>query len=254
MKIRPPLHVAIYSIVFAAAISAHAEPVNLISNGDFSLTHPGTTLSGNQAIPDNWNNIQTQTTNATVLNGAMVFSTAHPTTNIGLYKDYIWQTFTVTEAGAYNVIFDYMLENAQNGKATNGAKIYVDQYYASAPGVTPVVLPNLVFQQTYADELMDFMGNPGGLNQWHLNERLTLDLSAGTHTLYLSSGTGDFINQYGARVWFDNVSIGLADSGSASGLAFTGPNDLPEPSLPGLLAVGAASLWYSRRRQVTSMA
>lgn len=223
----------------AAALSlitvgpASAAALNLISNGDFALSHPGTTLSGNPAIPDSWNGIQTQTTNARVLDGAMMFSTAHPTTNVNLYKDYIFQSFTAPTAGLYTLAFDYKLENAQRGKSINGAMVYLDQFYASAPGVTPVVVPNLLFKQTYADELMDFRDNFAGLDQWHLSQTLTLDLTAGTHTLYLSSGSGDFINQYGARVWFDNVSI------SASAI--------PEPNSKALLAAALFSLTLASR-------
>lgn len=211
-----PLLVAAAS--FAALGTASAASGNLIVNGDFSLSHPGTTLSGNPAIPDSWNGIQTQTTNAQVLDGAMMFSTAHPTTNVNLYKNYIYQSFVVPTAGLYTLTFDYKLERAQNGWAGNGAKVYLDQFYASAPGVLPVVTPNMIFKQTYGDELQQFMGNPGGLDQWHRGETLSLDLSAGTHTLYLSSGTGDFINQYGARVWFDNVSVATAvpENGTAT--------------------------------------
>lgn len=187
-----------------------AAATNLLLNGDFSLSHHGTTLSGNPAIPDSWTGIQTQTVNARVLDGAMMFSTAHPTTNVNLYRDYIYQSFTVSETGLYSLTFDYKLENAQSGWAGNGAKVYLDQFYASAPGVTPVVLPNLVFHQTYGEELLAFMGNPGGLDKWHVSQTLTFELAAGVHTLYLSSGAGDFINQYGARVWFDNVSVSAA--------------------------------------------
>lgn len=198
--------------------TASAASANLIANGDFALSHPGTTLSGNPAIPDSWNGIQTQTTNARVLDGAMMFSTAHPTTNVNLYKDYIYQSFVVPAAGVYTLSFDYKLERAQNGWAQNGAKVYLDQFYASAPGTLPVVVPNLVFKQTYGDELLQFMGNAAGLDQWHQGQSLDLSLSAGTHTLYLSSGTGDFINQYGARVWFDNVSVAAAvpENGTAA--------------------------------------
>lgn len=227
----------------AAALSAPAPATaatNLLLNGDFSLSHPGTTLSGNQAIPDFWNGIQTQTVNARVLDGAMMFSTAHPTTNVNLYRDTISQSFTVDTAGLYTLAFDYKLENAQNGWAGNGAKLYLDQFYASAPGTTPVVLPNLVFSQTYGDELMDFAGNAAGLNQWHLSQTLTLDLSAGVHTLYLSSGTGDFINQYGARVWFDNVSISAVTA-------------VPEPRPAALLLAGLLLLGGTRwRRRVAA--
>lgn len=195
-----------------------AASTNLIVNGDFTLSHAGTTLSGNPAIPDSWSGIQTQTTNARVLDGAMLFSTAHPTTNISLYKDYIYQSFVVPATGVYTLIFDYKLEKAQNGWAQNGAKVYVDQFYASAPGAQPVVVPNMVFKQTYGDELLQFRGNAAGLDQWHLGQSLDLSLSAGSHTLYLSSGTGDFINQYGARVWFDNVSLTTAvpENGTAA--------------------------------------
>jgi hypothetical protein len=248
---------ALCCAVFTAATPAMAVPVNLITNGDFSLTHPGTTVSGNKAIPDSWNNIQTQTVNATVLNGAMMFSTAHPTTNVNLYKDYIWQSFTVTTAGLYDLVFDYKLVEAQRGWAGNGAKVYLDQFYASAPGVTPVVVPNLVFAQTYGDELMDFRLNAAGLNQWHLGETVALNLTAGNHTLYLSSGTGDFINQYGASVWFDNVSITAQTSTATATAANTlgtpqtggaGPNELPEPSTLGMLALAGLGLWWSSRR------
>lgn len=210
-----------------------AAPINLISNGDFALSHPGTTLSGNPAIPDSWSGIQTQTSNARVLDGAMMFSTAHPTTNVNIYKDYIFQSFTAPTAGLYTLAFDYKLENAQRGKSSNGAMVYLDQFYASAPGVTPVVVPNLLFKQTYANELMDFRDNLAGLDKWHLSQTLTLDLTAGTHTLYLSSGSGDFINQYGARVWFDNVSI------SASAI--------PEPNPTALLAATLFSLALAGR-------
>lgn len=214
--------------------AAAAEPPNLIVNGDFSLSHPGTTLSGNQAIPDSWNNIQTQTVNARVLNGAMMFSTAHPTTNVTLYKDYIWQSFSVGAAGTYTLRFDYKLQNAQNGASYNGAKVYMDQFYASAPGVAPVVVPNLVFVQTYADELFDFRLNQAELNKWHLAQTVSLELTAGQHTLYLSSGTGDFINQYGASVWFDNVSLVSA-----------GVAPVPEPGSAALLSLGllASAAW-----------
>lgn len=192
----------------SSAVSAQAlTSINLITNGDFALSHRGTTLSGNPAIPDAWFGIQTQTANARVLDGAMMFSTAHPSTNVNLYKDYIYQSFVAPSDGLYTLSFDYKLQSAQNGWAQNGAKLFLDQFYASAPGAQPVLVPNLIFKQTYGDELMQFRGNAAGLNQWHQGQTLSLDLKAGTHTLYLSSGTGDFINQYGASVWFDNVTL-----------------------------------------------
>lgn len=203
MNIRPLLAAAACTAFSSAGLAAD----NLIVNGDFALSHPGTTVSGNPAIPDSWNGIQTQTENARVLDGAMMFSTAHPTTNVIPYKFYIYQSFQAAAAGLYTLSFDYKLERAQNGWAQNGAKVYLDQFYASAPGVLPVVMPNLIFKQTYGDELQQFAGNSAGLNQWHVGQTVSLNLSAGLHTLYLSSGTGDLINQYGARVWFDNVSI-----------------------------------------------
>lgn len=71
----------------SSAVSAQAlTPINLITNGDFALSHRGTTLSGNPAIPDAWFGIQTQTANARVLDGAMMFSTAHPSTNVNLTR------------------------------------------------------------------------------------------------------------------------------------------------------------------------
>ena len=236
MRLRTPgtlaaLITAIAGLLPAGPATA-AEGPNLILNGDFTLSHRGTTLSGNPAIPDHWNNIQTQTVNARVLDGAMMFSTAHPTTNVNLYKDYIWQSFSVPETGLYTLVFDYKLQNAQNGAAHNGAKVYVDQFYASAPGVTPVVTPNQVFAQTYASELLDFRLNPAGLNQWHLGQTVSLQLSAGQHTLYLSSGTGDFINQYGASVWFDNVALTSA---------------VPEPGTAALLALGLMAVCLRRQ-------
>ena len=217
------LRLLIASASAAALGTATAASPNLIVNGDFALSHRGTTLSGNPAIPDGWNGIQTQTTNARVLDGAMMFSTAHPTTNVNLYKDYIYQSFVAPAAGVYTLSFDYRLESAQRGWAQNGAKVYVDRFYASAPGVLPVMVPNLVFAHTYGDELLQFMGNAAGLDQWHAQQTVSLTLAAGMHTLYLSSGSGDFINQYGARVWFDNVAITSAvpENGTAA-LALTG--------------------------------
>jgi hypothetical protein len=228
---RLPLATALLALLDTAV----AAPGNLIVNGDFALSHRGTTLSGNPAIPDSWNGIQTQTTNARVLDGAMMFSTAHPTTNVSLYKDYIFQSFVAPATGLYTLSFDYKLERAQNGRAQNGAKVYVDQFYASAPGAVPVVAPNLVFQQTYGDELLQFAGNAAALDQWHRQQTVSLTLGAGPHTLYLSSGAGDFINQYGARVWFDNVAL-------ASAVPEKNPATL---MLAGLLVLGAQT---QRRR------
>ena len=211
---------------------------NLIVNGDFALYHHGSTLSGNPAIPDNWTGIQNQTVNARVLDGAMMFSTAHPTTNVNLYKDYIYQSFSVTSAGMHTLSFDYRLENPAMGKSSNGAMVYLDQFYSSAPGVVPVITPNLIFSQSYGTELLQFAGQAAGLNQWHLGETLTLDLAAGTHTLYLSSGSGDFINQYGARVWFDNVTLTSIPTVAA----------VPEPSSLAMLCAGLAALGTRMRR------
>lgn len=161
-----------------------ATPINLIQNGDFSLTH--TASQGgktNFGIPDLWAGISGQTDNATVLNGVMTFATSGPRNP--LYdRWYISQTFTVQNAGQYNLMFDFLLVGANTGSPMNGAKVFLDHIAASAFGITPVVVPNMIFAQTYAQEYSDILRAGWKANSWHVGQQLLLDLTAGTHTLF----------------------------------------------------------------------
>lgn len=207
-----------------AASAAMASP-NLISNGDFSSYY--TASQGgwtNFGIPTGWSGITGQIDNATVYQGAMRFATSGPR-NVTRDKFYIFQSFTVADAGSYQLTFDFLLNNVSSGTGYNGAKIYLDNMYGSAPGVTPVVSPNIVFSRTYSDEYQAILRNGLAPNTWHLAQSVLLDLTAGQHTLYLSSGGMDMASS-AASVSFDNVV--LAQAGGT----------VPEPDLAILLTSG----------------
>lgn len=185
---------------------AFATPINLIQNGDFSQIH--TASQGgktNFGIPDFWSGITGQIDNATVLQGAMMFSTSGPRDPI-YDKFYIFQSFTAPTSGLYTLTFDYLLQGASTGSAYNGAKLFLDVLAASAPGITPVQVPNLIFGRTYSQEYADIVRAGLKPNQWHLGQTVSLNLTAGTHTLFLSSGAMDMARSQ-ASVWYDNVSL-----------------------------------------------
>ncbi|NML27533.1 hypothetical protein [Zoogloea dura] len=207
-----------------AVPAAMASP-NLISNGDFSSYYSASQGGWtNYGIPTGWSGITGQIDNATVYQGAMLFATSGPR-NPTRDKFYIFQSFTVADAGSYQLTFDFRLNNVSTGTSFNGAKIYLDNMYGSAPGVTPVVVPNTVFSRTYADEYQAILRNGLAPNVWHLAQSVMLDLTAGQHVLYLSSGGMDMAAS-SATVSFDNVV--LAQAGGT----------VPEPDSTVLLASG----------------
>lgn len=208
--------------------SATAAVTNLITNGDFSQTTSASGMGNiNNGVPTAWTGIQGQTDNATVVNGVMLFSTmgTHSPTQ---HKYYISQTFTASEAGNYTLSFDYLLGNAYAGNIQNGAKVVIDQWYASAPNVTPAYQPNIVFSATYGSDHS---------NAWHLNQSVLLNLTAGNHTLYIGTlGPSNRNDQ--AAVLYDNVSISRVVS------------SVPEPETYATLLAGLGILGaVSRRRQ-----
>jgi len=170
---------------------------NLLANGDFSNVTTGSGMGNyNAGIPVSWSGIQGQTDNATVLNGAMLFSTmgAH---NQNQHKYYITQTFNAASAGDYELSFDYLLRDGWQGNPINGAKVVIDQWYSSATGAATVLTPNIVFSATYGSDRS---------NAWHIGQKVNLNLSAGTHTLYLGTLGASNANDR-AAVLYDNVSI-----------------------------------------------
>ncbi len=193
-------------VLSALSFEAGAVAPNLLTNGDFSSFH--TASQGgktNFGIPDNWVGITGQIDNATVHNGAMLFATGGPR-NVTTDRSYIYQSFVAPAAGSYVLTFDYQLRNVSSGTGYNGAKIYLDNMYASAPGVTPAFSPNTVFSRTYSDESLAIQHSGLTPNVWRLAQTVDLTLSAGTHTLYLSSGGMD-MSFSSAVVMFDNVSV-----------------------------------------------
>lgn len=221
-----------------AASAAMASP-NLISNGDFSSYYAASQGGWtNYGIPTGWSGITGQIDNATVYQGAMLFATSGPR-NVTRDKFYIFQSFTVAEAGSYQLTFDFLLNNVSSGTGYNGAKIYLDNMYGSAPGVTPVLVPNTVFSRTYSDEYQAILRNGLTPNTWHFAQSVMLDLSAGQHTLYLSSGGMDMAAS-SASVSFDNIV--LAQAGGT----------VPEPDtavllMSGLLLAGVMRGRFPRR-------
>lgn len=225
MKTKTVGLIAALFYVYSSAVSAG----NLIVNGDFSLVTTGSGMGNfNNGIPTSWGGgITGQIDNATVVNGAMLFSTAGAH-NPNQHKYYINQVFNASEDGIYTLSFDYRLQNGRNGYITNGAKVVIDQWYSSAPNAVPVFSPNVVFSATYGKDYSDL---------WHTGQTVALDLTAGNHTLYLGTFGPSRVGDQ-AAVLYDNVSITKLVS------------SVPEPEtyamfLAGLGLLGAAA----RRRQ-----
>lgn len=215
---------------------ALATPINLIQNGDFSQIH--TASQGgktNVGIPDFWNGITGQIDNATVQQGAMMFSTSGPRDPI-YDKFYIYQSVNITSAGFYTLTFDYLLKGASTGSSYNGAKVFLDVIAASAPGITPVQVPNMIFGRTYSQEYTDILRAGLTPNQWHLGQTVRLELTAGKHLLFLSSGAMDLARSQ-ASVWYDNVSLVAEPT-----------TQVPAPSAAWVLLPALLALW--RRRKI----
>ena len=86
-----------------------ATTMNLVQNGDFSQIH--TASQGgktNFGIPDFWHGITGQIDNATVIQGAMMFSTSGPRNPI-YDKFYIYQSVNIASSGLYTLTFDYLI-------------------------------------------------------------------------------------------------------------------------------------------------
>lgn len=196
-----------------AAASQVAASGNLLINGDFALTNQPV-LSSNP-LPTGWFNLSSNTDNAGVWDGELLFSTAglH---NATTHRYYIFQQFDAGTGGAFDLTFDFLLGNAYNGTATNGVKVAVDNWYVPAS--------QAAFSKTY--------GSEGYATEWHRGQHLELQLSPGLHTLYLGTiGSSQQNDQ--ATVRYDNVSIASA---------------VPEPASALLLMAGAAGLAAMRRR------
>lgn len=206
--------------VMAASPFVVSAADNLLLNGDFSLVTSASGMGNlNNGIPTSWCCIQGQTDNASVIGGAMLFSTMG-THNANQHKYYVSQVFNASVAGEYTLTFDYQLRNSYTGYVSNGAKVVIDNWYSSAPGATPVFEANTVFSATY------FNDKAGA---WHLGQTVVLNLTAGNHSLYLgtlgASRSGDQ-----AAVLYDNVSIS----------AVTAP--VPEPETYAMLLAGLGLL------------
>lgn len=200
-----------------AANGAQAESVNnLLINGDFSQTYQPV-LSSNP-LPESWLNLSGNTENAGVWNGALRFSTAG-THNATTHRYYVYQQFDAGAGGSFVLSFDYLLSNAYNGTAINGAKIAVDNWYVPAP--------EALFSRTYGSEGF-------GPAVWHLGETVRLNLAPGQHTLYLGTIGASQQNDQ-AYVAYDNVTLIAA---------------VPEPTTAALLICGSLGLlgWRSRRQ------
>ena len=214
------LQITFAAVMGAVPFVASAANNNLLLNGNFSLVTSASGMGNlNNGIPTSWSGIQGQTDNASVIDGAMLFSTMG-THNQNQHKYYVSQVFNASAAGEYLLTFDYQLRNSYTGYVSNGAKVVIDNWYSSAPGATPVFEANTVFSATY------FNDHAGA---WHLGQTVVLNLTAGNHYLYLGtlgpSRSGDQ-----AAVLYDNVYI----------TAMAAP--IPEPETYALLLAGLGLL------------
>lgn len=206
----------------ASWASAGAQAVvnsELLLNGDFALTHAATGTGGLAILPDHWAGLVGTTDNAGVWGGQLRFSTmgAHNTN----HKYFVSQSFDAGAGGNFVLSFDYRLANPSNGRAINGAKVTIDNWY----GTVNTPPPPPLFSSTYGDANYD--------DSWHIGTTLTVSLSAGLHTLYVGTIGASEQNDR-AFVQYDNVSLMTA---------------VPEPSSAALLACGGLLLSLRLRRR-----
>ncbi len=208
---KPLARVGLLLFAMLAAASQDAAAANLLTNGDFAQTYQPV-LSSNP-LPTGWTNLSSNTDNAGVFNGELLFSTAgnHVTT----HRYFVYQQFDAGAGGTFDLTFDFLLGNAYNGNAINGVKVAVDNWY--------VPVAEAAFSKTY--------GSEGVASAWHLGQQVELQLSPGLHTLYLGTIAASQQNDQ-ATVRFDNVSLALA---------------VPEPASALLLMAAAAGLALMRR-------
>lgn len=210
----------ITTLAALAASAQAAAPAELLRNGDFSLTHAAVGTGGLAILPDHWTGLVGTTDNAGVWDGQLRFSTQG--THNTQHKYFVSQAFDAGAGGSFLLRFDYRLDNPSNGRAINGAKVTIDNWYGTVNSPAPPPL----FASTY--------GNAGYDSSWHLGTSVAVQLSAGVHTLYVGTiGASEHNDR--AYVQFDNISLAPA---------------VPEPGSLALLACGGLALlgWQHRRR------